>query len=255
MTLAVPGDIFALAATATPSGSILSDETTGGVSIPPVFIVATNPNAGGPSQLVNFAASTYMVAFGVTGDVFDLVVDGTTVHTSPLVPLYGAGNTLTYTLLLASGAHTFNVVSHLVPLANQVDPYGGGTVPAGYTGISVEISWQNDNQIAYPTNLAAVWSGLTSATVSWVAPVLPAGITTFGYDLQWAPHGTTDWTTITGISSGATSQVVTGLSASESYDFQVGWICLGGAGPYYTGIITIPPQSLNMTLGVVCVVP
>ena len=96
---------------------------------------------------------------------------------------------------------------------------------------------------AAPTNVAALATGNGQATVTWTAPVLPAGtspITTF--DVVVSRAGT-PVTTITGIARTATSRVVTGLTNGQSYTFQVRANNLFGPGPLSAPSNAVTPQG------------
>ncbi|WP_082553359.1 peroxidase family protein [Phycicoccus sp. Root101] len=86
-----------------------------------------------------------------------------------------------------------------------------------------------------PTNVAATTTpsaaATGSATVTWTAPVLPAGTSPItSYDIVVSSNGVVTQT-ITGIARTAVSRVVTGLVTNRPYTFQVRANNLFGAGP------------------------
>ncbi|MGE5106479.1 MAG: fibronectin type III domain-containing protein [Sphingobacteriales bacterium] len=78
-----------------------------------------------------------------------------------------------------------------------------------------------------PTNISASSVTNNSATISWTAV---SGAVS--YDLQYKTSGATTWTTVAGIT--ATSQNLTGLTASTSYNCQVKTNCSANGSAYST---------------------
>jgi len=223
------GDIFVLNNTATPDGGINYDFDYPYITGPVSFTVPANTLAGGPNQILLFGASVITERDGVSGDVLDLVIDGTTVYTSPQVPWTGAGNYLSTQLLLTPGTHIVNLVSHLIPLAGQNDPYGGGTVPSGYTSVDYTLGWSNQAFLIAVPSVTAAWTNAGGATVTWTAPSPAAPSVVVAYELQYSVHGANQWTAVSGLSAATLSYLVTGLNSNLSYDVQVA-VALTGAG-------------------------
>ena len=192
----------------------------------------------------------YWVAKGlgniVSGDVYDLVIDGVTVATGPLVSLTANGNYLLAYVQMAVGDHTFNVVSHLIPYANMADPYGGGTVPSGYTGVTcaaVVVSAQLYSYITVVSGLALSWATFTSATTSWTAVVPANGATIQGYGVFYSVHNLNSWTEVN-VPSG-TTVTLTGLDHTKSYDIYVVVLAPASAGVAHTYAGTFRQPSIG----------
>jgi hypothetical protein len=188
------GDLALLGSDATPPGSI--DNFDGVASGPVSFTVPTQ--TAGQTTFSNWVVDGTIYGNLVSGDVYDLQIDGVTVATSPIVQLNGAGNSLTAYLHITPGVHTFNVVSHLIPYAGLPDPYGGGTVPMSYTGagvVEVSIAGQNSNYITAITGYSVAVTQANSFTIVWdtvIPPVTtPQSATIAYYAVTWgiAPSG------------------------------------------------------------------
>lgn len=90
------------------------------------------------------------------------------------------------------------------------------------SGDSSESSW-----VAWATASAAP-SGVSAtaatgaALVAWTAPTMGTNCQIASYSIRYEyPPGNGNWTTITGISSGATSDLITGLTPGTEYGFEV----------------------------------
>ena len=99
-----------------------------------------------------------------------------------------------------------------------------------------------------PTNVAATTTpsaaATGSATVTWTAPVLPAGTSPItSYDVVVSSAGAVTQT-ITGIARTATSRTVTGLVNGRTYTFQVRANNLFGASPLSAPSNAVTPQGL-----------
>jgi GEVED domain/Pregnancy-associated plasma protein-A/Fibronectin type III domain/Secretion system C-terminal sorting domain len=77
------------------------------------------------------------------------------------------------------------------------------------------------------SGLASSAISSSGATVSWTAV---SGATS--YNLQYKTTAGTTWTTVSGLTT--TSRVLTGLTASTAYQFQVQTVCSGGSAAYST---------------------
>lgn len=76
-----------------------------------------------------------------------------------------------------------------------------------------------------PSGLSASGISQTGATLNWAAV---GGAVT--YNLQWKLSSAGTWTTITGITG--TSRVLSGLTASSTYNYQVQAVCAASTGSY-----------------------
>ncbi|GAA2738938.1 hypothetical protein GCM10009867_32800 [Pedococcus aerophilus] len=109
-----------------------------------------------------------------------------------------------------------------------------------------------------PTNVAATTTPSASitgsATVTWTAPVLPAGTSPItSYDIVVSSGGAITQT-VTGIARTATSRTVTGLVTGRSYTFQVRANNLFGSGPLSAASNAVTPVGIpSAPTGVVAV--
>lgn len=94
-----------------------------------------------------------------------------------------------------------------------------------------------------PTGLASNSVTSSSAGLTWTAPTTGGSVAT--YSVQSSPHGANAWTTLSPAPTG-TSATVSGLGASDYYDFQVAGVTSSGVVGAYdqiTDILTLAPST------------
>jgi hypothetical protein len=112
------------------------------------------------------------------------------------------------------------------------------SVQASFTTLSGEGS------CGVPSGLTATGITQTGATLNWVA--VSGAIS---YNLQWKLSTASTWTTVNGIA--ATSQALTGLSASSTYKYKVQSVCSGSSSSYSTqaSFTTLANSSCGVSSG------
>lgn len=101
------------------------------------------------------------------------------------------------------------------------------------SGASQSFTWTTEGCCTAPLSLTATVNDAVSATVDW-STVLAAGT----YDLRYTVSGTTNWTTLTGLTG--TSTLLTGLDSCTAYDLQMTSSCNGSPAPWGS---TVPFQT------------
>ncbi len=86
-------------------------------------------------------------------------------------------------------------------------------------------------------SLAAPMARSNSITVRWTAPAPSESIA--GYELQWRSRTDTAWTSITGISSSATSHTIDGLQPDVTYEVRVRALFATSVGAW-SAVMTVP---------------
>jgi hypothetical protein len=102
------------------------------------------------------------------------------------------------------------------------------------SGGSQSFTWTSEGCCTAPINLNAAATDAVSATVDW-STVLAAGT----YDLRFTVSGTTNWTTLTGLTG--TSTVLTGLDSCTTYEVQMTSSCSGNPAPWGTTVTFSTP--------------
>lgn len=122
---------------------------------------------------------------------------------------------VTNTALVISG------LSDCTPYEFQVE----AVCDTSSSGASQSFTWTSEGCCTAPVEANAIANDAVSATVSWSNVLVAAS-----YDLRYAPSGTTNWTTLTGLTG--TSTVLTGLDSCTAYDVQMTSSCNGNAAPW-----------------------
>jgi hypothetical protein len=83
-------------------------------------------------------------------------------------------------------------------------------------------------------------AGDQSVAVAWSVPSNNGGASVIGYDIRYAPSGTTDWTTISGVEG--TTLTLPSLENGSAYDVEAAAQNSAGLGPWSTAI-TVTPRT------------
>lgn len=123
----------------------------------------------------------------------------------------------------ASAATSFSVVNDTTITA--VAPAGVGTdisifvtTPGGSD--TAASAWAYITQASAPRSLAQTGKAKGSMTFSWLAPTSTGGSSIVGYRVQYRKHGTSSWTTRSGLVSGL-SVTLSGLVDGTNYDVRI----------------------------------
>ena len=165
------------------------------------ILVCSQPVTLSPAPL-NMGSGFYCDVLNLSSDVVTFAAG---ITTSSGVPTLPSGQSAALRVASYSGG--------TVVYATMTGGTGGGSAPAV------------PGQV---TNLSTSNTTTSSITLTWQAPASGGAVS--NYTVQYRITGTTTWSTfITTLTT--TSDTVTGLLASTSYDFQVYGVNGGGAGP------------------------
>lgn len=169
--------------------------------------VGDTPNAGGE----NYGCPTFpkvSCSNGPNGDLFMNYMDYTD---DACMYMFTTGQKTRMSALFAAGGARVSLLTS--PGCNAPNPVACGT----------------------PSGLNATGISSTSATLNWTA--VP---TASSYNINYRLSGAATWTSTT---SSTTSKVLTGLTASSTYEYQVQAICTGGAGSFSANATFTTPSA------------
>lgn len=220
---------------------------------------ATTFCQGNSVQLTSSPATSYLWSTGATTQSINVTASGTyTVQASNgNCNATSAPQTVTVNPLPANSVITASGATNLCPGANVllsgnttagVWSIGGSTSPTLSATVSGDYFVTTTNACgsatsnhivvsitcAMPSNMSAVASGGTKATVSWTGTACA-----YAYQLQYRKLGTTAWTTKT-VLAPATSKLLTSLKAGSIYEYRLRTDCnsTGSVSSAYTAIQT-----------------
>ncbi|WP_052733137.1 PA14 domain-containing protein [Hymenobacter terrenus] len=150
-----------------------------------------------------------------------------TLKTSPLSPAINAGGGLPNNLVTALGA------TDLAGSPRVVSTLDRGAYESSFTSTPPPAS------CGLATSLSTSGVSSTGATLAWAAV---SGATS--YNVRYRILNTTTWTTTT---STTASKVLTGLTASSNYEFQVQTVCSSTSTSAFTSSATFPTNSGGTT--------
>lgn len=96
----------------------------------------------------------------IVGDVYEAVLDGTSLGTTSAVPLYGSTlSTGTFSLFAGAGSHTLGIADIPLSYIGYADPYGGGTVLSSLSPAGVDVT-VTSTPVPEPSSASLLSSGL-----------------------------------------------------------------------------------------------